>query len=191
MSLNLLPWEAGLVGSDGGSNNAAMRIKNLRTDRWVNGDSRLENPGGAALQGSDPAIDIFGFEWGANRTGSQASSQAHRAHPEPLRIYRIPDRATPVLTQLMATGEELTVLVQLYKQGVGGGSASVNMFGWFTLQVARAVVRKQDIKLSPGKIMPVEILELSYQTVDVSYRAQLDSGLPGAVSNAVIHFAHS
>lgn len=187
----LLSWERGILDTSGGSSNAAMRIKSLRTDRWINGDCRLASTGGAAMQGSDPAIDIMGFEWGANRTGSQASSQAHRAHPEPLIVYRIPDRATPVLTSLMSTGDELTVIVQLYKQGVGSGASDSNMFGWLTVQVGYAVVRKQDVKLAPGKILPVEILELSYQSVDISYRPQLDSGLPGAVSNCIIHFAHS
>jgi type VI protein secretion system component Hcp len=191
-SVHFLSAGAGIPDDVQGNTCAVMLMLNTKTNKWVNGDSRLRAVTNDRLKAAYPGVDIVGYEWGANRSGSQAAAQAHRVHPEPLIVYRTPDRATATLTQLLGSGDPLTIDIQMFKDS--GRTASDNdaaRFCWLQLSFGLVTVRKQQICLAPGKQLPLEMLELSYQSFTVEYKPQADVGTAGATSTGKLTFAHS
>ena len=168
---------------------ASMLVKNMRTNQWLHGESRIETAAGRReFPDAFPGIDISGMTWGVHRSGSNAASRQHRAQADSLVITKLPDASTAAFASLVNSGDPVNISIGMFKERGTAVPAAERTFAWLSVAVADAVIVKQEIVLPPGARLPVEVLEISYQRCSVSHKRQLEDGNPGPATITELRF---
>lgn len=138
--------------------------------------------GDSQVSGHEDEIEILGWSWGANQSGTMhrgTGGGAGKVSVNDLSISKYVDRATPNLWKLVCNGKHEDEAVLTIRKA--GGDAPVD---YLKITLTKVLVTNMTTGGSQGEELISENVTLNFATFKLEYTPQQDDGSAGAAIDA-------